>query len=461
MFVLTDTIVAIATPPGEGAIGIIRLSGSDAITIANAIFPGKSLAAQATHTLHFGKIVFDGQIIDEAVVSLYKGPKSYTGENIVEISCHGSGYILKQVVNACVSHGARMARPGEFTLRAFLNGKLDLAQAEAVADLIASESNTAHKAAMHTLRGGFSHDLARMRDDLIQFSALIELELDFSEEDVEFADRTRFYALINEITEATRQLADSFRLGNVIKNGVSVAIVGKPNAGKSTLLNALLNEERAIVSEIAGTTRDTIEEALNINGILFRLIDTAGIREHSQDAIELKGIERSREAMNKADIVVYLFDSLQLSAGNAQLTEDETMVALQQSGVKYIAVGNKVDALGSEAKQSLQQQLPGALLISAKNKENITELKAALYTLVADGAIQQEGTIVTNARHYAALKEVLNSLDSIKTGLDNNIPGDLISLDIRRCLHYLGEITGQVTTEDKLDYIFSKFCIGK
>jgi tRNA modification GTPase len=456
MFVLTDTIVAIATPPGEGAIGIIRLSGSDAITIANAIFPGKDLSIQPTHTLHFGKIVTGGQIIDEVVLSLYKGPKSYTGENIVEISCHGSGYILQQVVSACVQQGARMAKPGEFTLRAFLNGKLDLTQAEAVADLIASQSNTAHKAAMHALRGGFSHDLARMRDDLIQFSALIELELDFAEEDVEFADRTKFYALINEITNATQQLVNSFRLGNVIKNGVSVAIVGKPNAGKSTLLNALLNEERAIVSEIAGTTRDTIEETLNINGILFRLIDTAGIREHSIDQIELKGIERSKEAMNKADVVVYLFDAVdssQSAVGSPLFTE--------QSGVKQLTVGNKVDAISQEVKRQIQTQYPDALLISAKNKENIHELKTALYNLVAHGNIQQEGTIVTNARHYAALQEVLNCLHEIKNGLDSHLAGDLISLDIRHCLYYLGEITGQVTTEDKLDYIFSKFCIGK
>ncbi|MBC7554414.1 MAG: tRNA uridine-5-carboxymethylaminomethyl(34) synthesis GTPase MnmE, partial [Taibaiella sp.] len=286
---LTDTIIAISTPPGEGATGIIRLSGGEAIAVTNAIFKGKNLEEQPANTLHFGRIVSEGMVIDEVVVSLFKSPKSYTGEDVVEISCHGSGYILQQVMAACMKQGARMAQPGEFTMRAFLNGKLDLAQAGAVADLIASESGSAHKAAMHSLRGGFSHDLKAMREDLIQFAALIELELDFSEEDVEFADRTRFYALINELTTAAAQLVHSFSLGNVIKNGVSVAIAGKPNAGKSTLLNALLNEERAIVSEIAGTTRDTIEETLNINGILFRLIDTAGIRNHSLDLIELKG----------------------------------------------------------------------------------------------------------------------------------------------------------------------------
>ena len=461
MLTLTDTIVAIATPPGEGAIGIVRLSGANAIGIANTIFPAKDLNTQPTHTLHFGKIVSDGIVIDEAVLSLYKAPKSYTGENTVEISCHGSGYVLQQVVSACVASGARMAKPGEFTLRAFLNSKLDLAQAEAVADLIASQSASAHKAAIHTLRGGFSHDLGRMRDDLIQFSALIELELDFSEEDVEFADRTKFYALINELTSATRQLVDSFKLGNVIRNGVSVAIVGKPNAGKSTLLNALLNEERAIVSDIAGTTRDTIEETLNINGILFRLIDTAGIRNHSLDVIEQKGIERSREAMSKADVVVYLFDGGQFAVGSLPVDADETLSELQAGSIKYLAVGNKTDMLDAEAQSKLKQALPDTLFISAKNKENIHQLRDALYNLVAEGNIQTEGTIVTNARHHAALQQVLNCLHDIRRGLDENLPGDLLSLDIRRCLHYLGEITGQVTTEDKLDYIFSKFCIGK
>lgn len=463
MLDLNDTIVAIATPPGEGAIGIIRLSGTDAITITGKIFSGKDLATQPSHTIHFGRIMADDKVIDEVVVSLYKGPKSYTGENTTEISCHGSDYILEQVLNVCVANGARMAKPGEFTLRAFLNGKLDLTQAEAVADLIASQSGAAHKAALHNLRGGFSNDLSAMREELIKFSALIELELDFSQEDVEFADRTQFYVLIERITTATQQLLNSFKLGNVIKNGVRIAIVGKPNAGKSTLLNALLNEERAIVSDIAGTTRDTIEETLNINGILFRLIDTAGIREHSIDTIELQGIERSREAMNKADVVVYLFD---LVAGKNSPEERQHLLdqknILEQNAAKYLLVGNKVDAAGQDsAAADLRDLNLNALLISAKNKENIQELKDALYNLVADGDIKQEGTIITNARHYSALQEVLKSLADIKSGLDNNLPGDLISLDIRTCLYYLGEITGEVTNEDKLDYIFSKFCIGK
>ena len=458
-----DTIVAISTPPGEGAIGVIRLSGSDAIAITGKIFSGKDLNKQKTHTLHFGKIMDGTTVIDEVVVSLYKGPKSYTGEDVVEISCHGSDFVLRQVISLCMANGARMAKPGEFTLRAFLNGKLDLTQAEAVADLIASQSGSAHKAAIHNLRGGFSEDLKQMREQLIQFSALIELELDFSQEDVEFADRTKFFELITRLTYATGQLIDSFQLGNVIKNGVRVAIIGRPNAGKSTLLNALLNEDRAIVSDIAGTTRDTIEETLNINGILFRLVDTAGIRAHSTDIIELKGMERSVEAMNKADIVVYLFDLAESLKTNAVKTEviDQKEV-FEKSGAQYLLVGNKADATGMEQAQDVFKDAgENIIFISAKNKENIKLLKDALYDLVAAGQIKQEGTIITNARHYGALQEVMRSLKDIKNGMDNNLPGDLISLDIRRCLHYLGEITGQITNEDTLDYIFSKFCIGK
>lgn len=463
MLNINDTIAAISTPPGEGAIGIIRLSGSDAIAITNKIFAGKDLNRQQTHTLHFGKIMDGSRVIDEAVVSLYKGPKSYTGEDVTEISCHGSDYVLQQVLNLCIQNGARMAKPGEFTLRAFLKGKLDLTQAEAVADLIASQSSSAHRAAIHNLRGGFSEDLKQMREQLIQFSALIELELDFSQEDVEFADRAKLYDLISKMTAATQQLINSFRLGNVIKNGVRVAIIGRPNAGKSTLLNALLNEDRAIVSDIAGTTRDTIEETLNINGILFRLIDTAGIREHSLDTIELQGIERSVEAMNKADVVVYLFDLVESRESKGVSEEVRTQKRIfEDSGINYLLVGNKADATGMERVQDLYKDIDAPILfISAKNKENIHQLKDALYNLVAGGDIKQEGTIVTNARHYGALEEVMKSLRDIKNGMDNNLPGDLISLDIRTCLYYLGEITGGVTTEDKLDYIFSKFCIGK
>ncbi|GAA4466448.1 tRNA uridine-5-carboxymethylaminomethyl(34) synthesis GTPase MnmE [Nemorincola caseinilytica] len=463
MYHNSDTIVAIATPPGEGAIGIIRLSGTRAIEIVASIFHGKDLTIQPTHTLHFGRIMDAEVAVDEVVVSLYRAPRSYTGEEVAEISCHGSAYILQKVVTLCVGAGARPAQAGEFTMRAFLAGKLDLTQAEAVADLIASNSSSAHKAAMHNLRGGFSHDLAAMREQLIQFAALIELELDFSQEDVEFADRTQFYALIERITAAAQQLAASFSLGNAIKNGVSVAIAGKPNAGKSTLLNALLNEERAIVSDIAGTTRDTIEELLNINGIVFRLIDTAGIRAHTTDAIEQQGIARSRDAMKKADIVIYLFDVAEWLTSDYVRTELLRQTEeLQRLGITHLLVGNKVDEAAPGAAEEVQR-LTGeeVILLSARDKDNIQGLKDALYTHVAGGKVKHEGTIVTNARHYAALEEMLRSLSDIKNGMDNNLPGDLLAPDIRRCLHYLGEITGTVTTEDMLDHIFSKFCIGK
>lgn len=450
MYSFNETIAAIATPPGEGAIGVIRLSGKEAITIADKIFAGKNLSAQASHTIHYGKITDGGEIVDEVVVSLYKGPKSYTGEDVVEISCHGSQYVLERVLNLCLNNGAHVAKAGEFTQRAFLNNKMDLTQAEAVADLIASQSDAAHKAAIHNLRGGFSSELQDLREQLIQFSALLELELDFSEEDVEFADRSRFYELIEELTNTTQRLINSFSLGNVIKKGVSVAIVGKPNAGKSTLLNALLNEERAIVSDIAGTTRDSIEEGLNINGIIFRLIDTAGIREHTSDIVETMGVQRSRDIMKRSDIIVYLFDVKTESPEELQQQKE----VFDKEGAKYLLVANKTD-IGE------QRYGDEVLYISAKNKENIQDLRQSLYNNVIDGKVSTEGTIVTNARHHSSLQEVAKSLYDIKAGLDNNISGDLIALDVRRCLHYLGEITGQVTTEDKLDYIFSKFCIGK
>jgi len=465
MYSLNETIVALATPPGEGAIGIIRLSGADAITITDKIFKGKCLADQPGHTLHFGRIMDSAKVVDEVVVSLYRAPKSYTGEDVVEISCHGSTYILEQVIWLCTQQGAVMAKPGAFTQRAFLNGKMDLTQAEAVADLIASQSSAAHHAAMHNLRGGFSSELKIIRDELIQFSAMIELELDFSEEDVAFADRSRLNELVDNASQKIIRLIESFRMGNVIKQGIKVAIIGKPNAGKSTLLNALLQEERAIVSEIAGTTRDTVEEVLNINGMLFRLIDTAGIREHTTDIIESIGIERSRKALNEADIVVYLFD---LTAPDAE--EIQAATDLQKgTEQKIIFAGNKADiAIASfNGAQNLEHfnQLavslpPGSLLLSAKNN-GAQILREELFARATEGRLQTEGTIITNARHYSALQEAQNSLMDIKTGMAQNLPGDLLSLDIRRCLYALGEITGEITNEDKLDYIFSKFCIGK
>lgn len=449
-----DTIVALATPAGIGAIGVIRVSGSKAISIVNHFFPSKDLQAQASHTAHVGLFKNEGKVLDQVVLTIFKNPASYTGEDIVEISCHGSHYIMQQVIQALQQKGCRLAKPGEFTQRAFLNGKLDLAQAEAVADLIASNTEASRNNALKNIRGGFSTVLKDLREELIQFSALIELELDFAAEDVEFADRSKFYTLIHHLSQTTNQLVQSFKLGNVIKNGVNVAIVGKPNAGKSTLLNTLLNENRAIVSEIAGTTRDTIEEVLNIDGILFRLIDTAGIRE-SKDTIETIGVEKSIEKMKAADIILYIATP---PAENKQLepeTEDEL---IQEKG---IIVVNKWDMVAAAEKKRLEETYPKAVFISAKNNEQITLLKERMKDKVLEGTINMEDTIVTNARHYQALLEVSKSLDEIKNGLDNKIPGDLLALDIRNCLHYLGEITGEITNEDRLDYIFSKFCIGK
>jgi tRNA modification GTPase len=451
-----DTIVALATPPGIGAIGIIRISGADAISVANALFPSKDLLQQPSHTLHVGLLKQDKEAIDQVVISLYKAPASYTGEHVVEISSHGSPYVLEQIVHAITKQGVRLAKPGEFTQRAFLNGKLDLTQAEAVADLISSNTEATRKHALQNIRGGFSSILKALRDQLLSFSALIELELDFSQEDVEFADRTQLNALLQNAKQTTSALLSSFALGNVIKNGVQVAIIGKPNAGKSTLLNTLLNENRAIVSEIAGTTRDTIEEVLNIDGILFRLIDTAGIRHHTTDTIESIGVERSLEKMAQADVVIYLFDVNETTSNELIATSQE----MQEKKIKHLLVGNKIDLANDDALAEKFSEMP-ILFISAGSKRNVDVLKQRLVDLVIGGQLHQQSTIITNARHYEALRLVDQSLVEITEGLKNNIPSDLISLDIRRCLHFLGEITGEITNEDQLDYIFSKFCIGK
>ena len=452
-----DTIVALATPPGIGAIGVIRLSGNNAFTIVNGLFPAKDLDKQSSHTVHVGLINDNGENIDEAVVTLFKAPKSYTGEDVIEISCHGSPYVQQQVIHACIRRGARMARPGEFTQRAFLKGKLDLTQAEAVADLIASNTAASQKTALYNIRGGFSTILKELREQLISFSALIELELDFSQEDVEFADRPRFYELIKKAQLTTDQLLQSFRLGNVIKNGVSVAIIGKPNAGKSTLLNTLLNENRAIVSEIAGTTRDTIEEVININGILFRLIDTAGIREHSTDVIELVGIEKSMEKMKSADVVLYIFDVNEMSKSDL----DEVSAQFEKVNKKYLLAGNKTDAIMPSFQKTTLINDSNIILISAKNNVGIDQVKNALFSLTVNEQPSSENMVVTNVRHFEALQQVSKSLTDIKAGLDNNVPGDLLALDIRHCLHFISEITGDISNEDVLDFIFSKFCIGK
>ena len=452
-----DTIVALATPPGIGAIGIIRLSGPKSIAIINSLFPSKDLSVKSSHTIHVGLIKEDNNLIDEVVVSLFKGPKSYTGEDVVEISCHGSPYVQQQVLQACVNMGARIAKPGEFTQRAFLNGKLDLTQAEAVADLIASNTAASQKAALYNIRGGFSEVLKALSEQLISFSALLELELDFSQEDVEFEDRKNLYELILSAQITTTQLLQSFQLGNVIKNGVSVAIIGKPNAGKSTLLNTLLKENRAIVSEIAGTTRDTIEEVLNINGILFRLIDTAGIREHSTDSIELIGIERSLEKMKSADVVLYIFDVNEITKGELEGIAGK----LQENNNTILLVGNKVDVISSETIKEKFTGIENLHFISAKNNTGIEAIKSRLFKSAVNELPSSENVIITNARHYEALQQVKVSLNDIELGLDNEVPGDLLALDIRRCLHYISEITGDISNEDVLDFIFSKFCIGK
>ena len=449
-----DTIVALATAPGLGAIAVIRLSGPKSIEITTSVFSKKSLVKQPTHTVHFGKLLNGLDVIDEVVVSIYRAPKSYTGEEVVEISCHGAPLIQDAILQLMIQAGARMAKPGEFTQRAFLNGKLDLTQAEAVADLIASNTEAARKTALHNLKGGFSTDLQLMREKLIKFSALIELELDFSQEDVAFANKKELEILVQQLQIKTQALLDSFKLGNVIKNGVQVAIVGKPNAGKSTLLNALLNENRALVSEIPGTTRDTVEEYLNIQGILFKLIDTAGIRTATTDSIEQMGIEKSKEKILGADIVIAMFDVNDNSVDQ---------VASWQSEVdtdKLVLVGNKKDLL-KDASILENQQFNEVVFISAKEKDNIKALENILYQKVAGEGLHKEGTIVTNARHVASLKKLSLALNDVETGLQLNVTGDLLALDIRQALHYLGTITGQITNEDQLDFIFSKFCIGK
>jgi tRNA modification GTPase len=451
-----DTIVALATPPGVGAIAVIRISGKKSFEIIDQLFPSKKISEQASHTLHVGFLKEEEKNLDEVVISIFHNPKSYTGEDVIEISCHGSSYIQQQIIQAILNKGARSAKPGEFTQRAFLNGKLDLTQAESVADLIASNTEASLKTALQNMRGGFSNELKELREKLLQFSALIELELDFSQEDVEFADRKKFYELIEQATILTNQLINSFRLGNVIKNGVQVSIIGKPNSGKSTLLNILLNEDRAIVSEIAGTTRDTIEEVINIDGILFRLIDTAGIRDHTTDVIENIGIERSLAKIQLADIVIYLFDT----------TDDKDFILIKKKELEnqnknFLLVINKKDLLSDDLLKEKFSEIDNIIFISAKENKNVEILKQQLVDTVLKDKIRIGNTVITNARHYGALQKVSQSLHEIKKGLDEKLSGDLIASDIRECLHYLGEITGEITTEDQLDYIFSKFCIGK
>ena len=448
----SDTITAIATAPGVGAIGLIRVSGDDSYDIVQKLFPSKNLHQQPANTLHVGYLKEGDTLLDEVVISLYKKPHSFTGEDVIEIGCHGSPYVLQQVTDALIRQGARPAKAGEFTQRAFLNGKLDLAQAEAVADVISAESKAAHETALNQMRGGFSRELNDLRDQLIHFVALLELELDFSDEDVEFADRSQLKQLIDKVFQKTGRLIESFALGNVIKKGVSVAIIGKPNAGKSTLLNALLQEERAIVSDIAGTTRDTIEEVLNIKGVLFRLIDTAGIREHTLDAIEHMGIERSRQNAQRADIILHILD----------LTDKEPSPEWMEAyAQKTITVYNKFDEYYRQMEAEGVLVDPAPNCISAREGMNLDWVLNELFQKAVSEA-RTDGSIVTNARHYEALLKMQDSLQAIQRGLSDGLSGDLLTVDVRRCLHYLGEITGQVEVDrDILGAIFGKFCIGK
>ncbi|GAA4518445.1 tRNA uridine-5-carboxymethylaminomethyl(34) synthesis GTPase MnmE [Sphingobacterium thermophilum] len=450
-----DTIVALATSPGaQGAIAVIRVSGPDAITLVNSVFKGKDLTRQKSHTIHFGTIRDGEEIIDEVLVSLFVAPHSYTKENSVEISTHNSKYIIERILSLLIRQGARSARPGEFTLRAFLNGSMDLSQAEAVADLIASNSAASHQVAMQQMRGGFSNQLKKLREDLVHFASLIELELDFSEEDVEFANRDQLKALIMQIHAVVLKLIQSFEQGNVLKNGVPVVIAGKPNVGKSTLLNALLNEERAIVSDIAGTTRDTIEDEINIKGITFRFIDTAGIRE-TEDIIEAKGVERTLEKMKQARLIIYLFDPTQddIDAVQKQIEEIRTL------NIPFVTIINKSDLLTEEARQPYAALQP--LYISAKEQQGIEELKDELLKQVNLANINTDDVVVTNIRHVEALQRTSEALEKVLYGIDNPVTSDFLAMDIRQALHHLGEITGTVTTDDLLDNIFSKFCIGK
>ncbi len=462
-----DSIVALATPSGAGAISIIRVSGPDAIEIGASVFKSiknKDLKQQKTHTLHLGHIIDEGKTLDEVLISIFKGPNSYTGENTIEISCHGSTYIQQQIIQLLLRKGCRMADAGEFTLRAFLNGKLDLSQAEAVADLISSDNEASHQIAMQQMRGGFSNEIAKLREELLNFASLIELELDFAEEDVEFADRTQFHELLNRIEFVLKRLIDSFAVGNVIKNGIPVAIVGEPNVGKSTLLNALLNEERAIVSDIAGTTRDTIEDELVIGGIGFRFIDTAGIRE-TKDVVESIGIQKTFEKIEQAQVVLYLFESLKFKVSGSEYITEIEKVKNKYPLKPLVIVINKSDLISSEETESLLVQLETLnlkqILISAKQKTGIDELKNTLLSFVNTGALRNNETIVTNTRHYDSLLKALDEIQKVKFGLESNLSSDLMALDIKEALYHFGLITGQVTNDELLGNIFANFCIGK
>ncbi|MDD3004947.1 tRNA uridine-5-carboxymethylaminomethyl(34) synthesis GTPase MnmE [Flavobacterium sp.] len=462
-----DTIVALATPSGAGAIAVIRISGNQALAIAASVFQsvsGKNLEKQKTHTVHLGHIMDGTKILDQVLVTLFKGSNSYTGEPTVEISCHGSAFIQQQIIQLLLRKGCRIAQAGEFTLRAFLNGKLDLSQAEAVADLIASDNEASHQIAMQQMRGGFSNEIAQLRTELLNFASLIELELDFAEEDVEFADRSQFSDLVNRIELVLKRLIDSFAVGNVIKNGIPVAIVGEPNVGKSTLLNALLNEERAIVSDIAGTTRDTIEDELVINGIGFRFIDTAGIRE-TKDVVESIGIQKTFEKIEQAQVVLYLFESVKFQVSGPEYINEIEKVKNKYPLKTLLVVINKVDLLSEIEISNIRNLLETINVpletISAKEKTGIERLKNTLLSFVNTGVLRNNETIVTNSRHYDSLLKALEAIQKVQWGLQSGLSADLMALDIKEALFEFGTITGQVTNDELLGNIFANFCIGK
>jgi tRNA modification GTPase len=465
--IYNDTIVALATPSGAGAVAIIRMSGKEAITIASQVFQsvsGKDITKQKTHTIHLGTLVDGTKVFDQVLLSIFKNPNSYTGEDVIEISCHGSTFIQQQIIQLLLRKGCRMAQAGEFTLRAFLNGKLDLSQAEAVADLIASDNEASHQIAMQQMRGGFSNEIAKLREELLNFASLIELELDFAEEDVEFADRTQFNDLLNRIEFVLKRLIDSFAVGNVIKNGIPVAIVGEPNVGKSTLLNALLNEERAIVSDIAGTTRDTIEDELVIDGIGFRFIDTAGIRD-TKDVVESIGIKKTFEKIEQAQVVIYLFESFRFQVSGSDYIKEIEKVKNKYPLKPLIVVVNKMDLVTEVEVLKIREQLETLnvkqILMSAKEKLGIDDLKNQLLSFVNTGALRNNETIVTNTRHYDSLLKALEEIQKVKFGLTSGLSSDLMAIDIKQALYYFGEITGEVTNDELLGNIFANFCIGK
>ncbi|MEE3999163.1 tRNA uridine-5-carboxymethylaminomethyl(34) synthesis GTPase MnmE [Tenacibaculum sp. FZY0031] len=460
-----DTIIALATPAGVGAIAIIRLSGEKSIKIVDSFFTSvkknKSLLSQKSHTLHLGHIVNNGVIIDQVLVSIFKNPHSYTGEDVVEISCHGSSFIQQEIIQLFLQNGCRIADNGEFTMRAFLNGKMDLSQAEAVADVIASNSAASHQVAIQQMRGGITNELKELRGQLLDFAALIELELDFSGEDVEFADRTKFKELVAKISAVLKRLIDSFAFGNAMKNGIPVAIIGEPNVGKSTLLNALLNEEKAIVSDIAGTTRDAIEDELIIDGVVFRFIDTAGIRE-TEDVVESIGIKKAYEKAENAQLIIFLIDSNKYVHSKELFLEEIATIKQRFPNKRLLVIANKVDTLSCHDSSILQSEIEHLILLSAKQKIGVNELKQELISLVNTGALSNNETIVTNSRHFEALNHALESINSVKNGIELGISSDLFAIDIRECLRHLGNITGEYDVDkDILGHIFGNFCIGK